>query len=76
VHREICGNAAVYFPRFSPQLLADSIVQVEESLALRRRLAECGLKRSHEFSWHDHVDQIISLAHSLKHSSRGYLCAA
>ena len=76
VHREICGNAAVYFPRFSPQLLADSIVQVEESSALRRRLAECGLKRSQEFSWRDHVDQIISLAHSLKRSDCGYLCAA
>jgi glycosyltransferase involved in cell wall biosynthesis len=76
VHREICGKAAVYFPRFSPQLLADRVVQIEQSSELRKRLAECGLERSREFSWDDHVDQIISLAHSLKHSDTRFLRAA
>jgi len=68
-HREICGDAAVYFPRFSHQLLADRVVQVGQSSALRTRLAECGLKRSREFSWRDHVDQVITLAQSLKPSN-------
>jgi glycosyltransferase involved in cell wall biosynthesis len=76
VHREICGNAAVYFPRFSPQLLADRVLQVEQSPALRKQLVECGAKRSREFSWRDHVDQIISLAQSLKRSNTGYPRAA
>jgi len=75
-HREICGNAAVYFPRFSHQLLADRVVQVGQSSALRTRLAECGLKRSREFSWRDHVDQVITLAQSLKPSNTGYPRAA
>jgi glycosyltransferase involved in cell wall biosynthesis len=76
VHREICGKAAVYFPRFSPQLLADRVVQIEQSPELRKRLAECGLERSRQFSWDDHVDQIISLAHGLKHSYMRVLRAA
>jgi glycosyltransferase involved in cell wall biosynthesis len=76
VHREICGNAAVYFPRFSPQLLADRVLQVEQSPALRKQLVECGSKRSREFSWRDHVDQIISLAQSLTRSNTGYPRAA
>jgi glycosyltransferase involved in cell wall biosynthesis len=76
VHREICGNAAIYFPRFSPQLLADQVVRVEQSSALRNQLVEHGVKRSHDFSWRDHVDQVVSLAHSLKHQSTGYPRAA
>jgi glycosyltransferase involved in cell wall biosynthesis len=75
-HREICGNAAVYFPRFSHQLLADIVVQVGQSSSLRTRLAECGLKRSHEFSWRDHVDQLIALAQSIKPSNTEYPRAA
>src|ERR1700685_564401 len=76
VHREICGNAAVYFPRFSPQPLADQVVRVEQSSALRNHLVEHGAKRSRDFSWRDHVDQIVSLAHSLNHQSKGYRRAA
>jgi len=76
VHREICGNAAAYFPRFSPQLLADRVVQLEQSSALRKQLVECGSKRSRDFSWRDHVDQIISLAKGLTLSDTKYSCAA
>jgi glycosyltransferase involved in cell wall biosynthesis len=76
VHREICGNAAMYFPRFSSQLLAERIVQIGQSSELRTKLAECGLKRSREFSWRDHVDQIVALAYQLKHSETGYSRAA
>jgi len=76
VHREICGNAAAYFPRFSPQLLADRVVQLEQSSALRKQLVECGSKRSRDFSWRDHVDQIISLAQSLALSNTKYPRAA
>jgi glycosyltransferase involved in cell wall biosynthesis len=67
VHREICGDAALYFPRFSPQLLADRVVQVEQSSELRKQLVESGAKRWRDFSWRDHVDQILSLAQTLTH---------
>jgi glycosyltransferase involved in cell wall biosynthesis len=76
VHREICGNAGIYFPRFSAQELAERVVHLEQSSELRQRLVECGLKRSREFSWRDHVDQIVSLAHSLRGSHRQYSRAA
>jgi glycosyltransferase involved in cell wall biosynthesis len=76
VHREICGNAAIYFPRFSSRLMAERIVQIERSSELRTKLAECGLKRSREFSWRDHVDHIVALAYQLKHSESGYRRAA
>jgi glycosyltransferase involved in cell wall biosynthesis len=76
VHREICGNAAVYFSRFSAQTLADCVLQLEQSSALRKKLAECALERSRDFSWRDHVDQILSLAYSLKRASIGYPHAA
>jgi glycosyltransferase involved in cell wall biosynthesis len=76
VHREICGNAALYFPRFSPEVLADRIVQLQQSSALRKRLSECALERSRGFSWRAHVDQIIALAHSLKRGSVAHPHAA
>jgi len=76
VHREICGIAALYFPRFSSQLLAARVLQIERSPDLRKQLAESGLKRSRDFSWRDHVDQIVALAHELKHSETGYARAA
>ncbi|MGA8493477.1 MAG: glycosyltransferase [Terriglobales bacterium] len=75
-HREICGNAAAYFPRFSPQQLAERVVHVQQSSELREGLIECGLKRSREFSWRAHVDEVISLAHSLKRSDARYPRAA
>ena len=76
VHREICGNAALYFPRFSPQMLADRVLELEPSSALRKKLSACALERSRQFSWGDHVDQIIALAHSLKQANVAYLHAA
>jgi glycosyltransferase involved in cell wall biosynthesis len=76
VHREVCGNAAVYFPRFSPQQLAERVLQIERSSEVRQKLVECGLKRSRDFSWRNHADEIISLAHSLKHQSTEYRRAA
>jgi glycosyltransferase involved in cell wall biosynthesis len=67
VHREICGNAALYFPRFSSERLADSVLKLEESLVLRKQIADSGLKRSQDFSWRTHVDEVLALAHNLKH---------
>lgn len=69
VHREICGGAAVYFPRFSPQMLAERVVELDQSSGLRNELSEAALKRSRDFSWRDHLDQIVGLARSLKRGS-------
>ena len=65
VHREICGDAAIYFPRFSSENLADRVAQLAGSPETRRSMAALGLQRSHQFSWSDHVDRIVDLAQKL-----------
>jgi len=65
VHREICGDAARYFPTFSPAALAEMIRRVSLSPDLLKTMSERGLERSKEFSWKDHVDQVIAVAETL-----------
>ena len=62
VHREICGNAAVYFPRFSAPELAEAISQLVALPAEMKRLACTGSQRSQLFSWNKHVEEILELA--------------
>ena len=65
VHREICQDAALYFPRFSPQELARRICQLAASDQLSRQLGDRGLERSRAFSWKRHVDELLNLARNL-----------
>jgi glycosyltransferase involved in cell wall biosynthesis len=65
VHREICGAAALYFPRFSPEILAERVMQVSSSAQRHQQMREIGLSRSHDFSWDKHVDQLLQLARQL-----------
>jgi glycosyltransferase involved in cell wall biosynthesis len=71
VHREICGPAALYFPRFSLGELAQRVLEVVSSAAVSARLAEKGKERSETFSWSKHVDQIVALAASLSTARAG-----
>lgn len=65
VHREICGPAALYFPRFSAEELADRVMEVASSAETIARLATCGVMRSAAFSWKKHVEELLLLAQSL-----------
>ena len=65
VHREVCGEAALYFGRFSPQDLAMQIWRMAESRNISQNFAAKGLARSRDFSWQAHVDQILALAQNL-----------
>ena len=65
VHREICRNAAVYFERFSPEMLARCVAEVADSKPLAERMSRAGRKRSRQFSWQVHVDELLNLARSL-----------
>ena len=76
VHREICGEAAVYFPRFSPQMLAERVIELDQSLGLRKKLSYAALRRSCDFSWRDHLDQIVRLAQRLRRGTMKYAHAA
>ena len=62
VHREICEDAGIYFPRFSPAALAERILQIQESPELAATLSRKGVRRAQAFSWSDHVDRLLSLA--------------
>ena len=62
VHREICGDAALYFDRFSPDGAASVIARVATSPEIRQGMSVAGIRRSYDFSWRDHVNQIVSLS--------------
>jgi glycosyltransferase involved in cell wall biosynthesis len=65
VHREICGEAALYFPRFSPETLAERIVQLSASGQQRTAMCEMGLARSRDFRWDKHVEALLRVAQLL-----------
>jgi glycosyltransferase involved in cell wall biosynthesis len=65
VHHEVCGDAALYFPKFSPDLLAETICQAAQSPEISKKMLAQGLERSKDFSWRDHVAQVIAIAESL-----------
>jgi glycosyltransferase involved in cell wall biosynthesis len=65
VHREICQEAAVYFPRFSAEQLAMRVLEVHRSSELGGKLSRNGLERSRDFTWSKHVDHLLSLARGL-----------
>ena len=68
VHREICGDAGIYFPRFSPDALAERVVQIQESPELAEKLSRNGLRRARDFSWSEHVERLLVLAQQLARS--------
>jgi glycosyltransferase involved in cell wall biosynthesis len=65
VHREVCADAALYFPAFSPELLAETVSGAAQSPERLTTMSQRGLHRSRDFSWNDHVAQIISIAQAL-----------
>jgi glycosyltransferase involved in cell wall biosynthesis len=71
VHREICEDAGLYFPRFSPEALAERVLQIHESPELAERLSRNGLRRARDFSWSDHVTRLIALAQELVQPESG-----
>ena len=68
VHREICGDAGIYFPRFSPDALAERVFQIQESPELAEKLSHNGLRRARDFSWSEHVGCLVALAEQLVRS--------
>jgi len=70
VHREICGNAGIYFPRFSPEALAGQVLRIYESPELAAELSSHGVRRAADFSWGRHVDRLLVLAQELLQSAK------
>jgi glycosyltransferase involved in cell wall biosynthesis len=65
VHREVAGDAAVYFPRFSPESLAQRVQEVVHLPELAREMSRNGERRAGDFSWEKHVDQMVGVAREL-----------
>jgi glycosyltransferase involved in cell wall biosynthesis len=66
VHREICRDAALYFPRFSPDALAALIASTARSEERIATMRQAGLSRSQHFNWDKHVDKLLHLARQLE----------
>jgi glycosyltransferase involved in cell wall biosynthesis len=71
VHREICRDAAVYFSRFSPEELAESVAELVESADRMKSLSEKGTRRAQDFSWSNHVDRLVDFARELLQNGAG-----
>lgn len=71
VHREICGDAAIYFPCFSPDALAEQVLRISVSRELAEQLSSNGLRRARAFSWSEHVEQVVGLAEELVRTTGG-----
>ena len=70
VHWEICGQAALYFPPFSAERLAETLIQASHSAEQSAAMRTAGLSRSRDFSWEKHVEQLLCLAEALAEKSR------
>ena len=61
VHREICGDAAKYFPKFSSASLSETVANVVLSPQLKSQLVDAGTRRARQFSWKTHVQEILAV---------------
>lgn len=61
LNREMCGDAAVYYPAREPDALAREIARVARDERLREALGAAGRIRARQFSWDDHVDRIMTV---------------
>ena len=67
VHREICHGAARYFSPFSPQALAETVVEIMRSPETKRRMIDAAGERYRHFSWRRHVDELLKLGACMAH---------
>jgi glycosyltransferase involved in cell wall biosynthesis len=65
VHREICGQAACYFPLHSPTELSRSVANVA-ALNLGKQQKRENARQFRHLSWDGHVEAILALAQSLR----------
>ena len=66
VHKEVCGDAARYFSRFSPESLAKVVAGIAFSSDLAVELSTAGKERSVDFSLTRHVERLLNLSASVR----------
>jgi glycosyltransferase involved in cell wall biosynthesis len=65
VHQEVCGDAALYFPAFSPEAMVKQIVVIAGSKERSAVLSRQGSERVQDFSWRNHVEVLVDVARRL-----------
>jgi glycosyltransferase involved in cell wall biosynthesis len=66
IHREICGDAVLYFEPANPADLAERLRELDEDADLRRRLSRAGKARVQDnFLWDQHMSQLIDAMRKL-----------
>jgi glycosyltransferase involved in cell wall biosynthesis len=60
VNREMCADAAIYFPAFDAVACAEAIERVTKDGALAAQLRQQGLQRAAQFTWERHVEVLWS----------------
>jgi glycosyltransferase involved in cell wall biosynthesis len=65
VHREIAQDAAAYYPTFSPEDLADRVVNFASHPDVASQAATRALDRAKDFSWDQHVHETVTIAAGL-----------
>jgi glycosyltransferase involved in cell wall biosynthesis len=61
VHREICGDAAAYFPVMDAAALAAELRKLMADGERRDELAARGRQRVQQFLWEDHVARLLGI---------------
>jgi glycosyltransferase involved in cell wall biosynthesis len=60
IHREICGDAALYFAPGSSHELCDRVLELDCNPALRQRCSELGKARVRaNFVWNKHMSSLV-----------------
>lgn len=60
IHREICGDAAGYFPPREAAALANCIARLAANPAASAQLVAAGRARVNNFLWEDHVARLLT----------------
>jgi glycosyltransferase involved in cell wall biosynthesis len=68
-HREVAGQAALYFKTTSAKNLADKVIQLEDN-KLRSKLVQAGKKQAAKFSWDDSAKKLVEIAKELHHGKK------
>ena len=61
VHREICGEAAEYFPVGNAELLAEHLSALAANPGMRTEMARRGALRVRDFLWENHVASLLAV---------------
>jgi len=71
VHREICGQAALYFDPYNPADMADKIKFIVGNEEERERLRTLGFGKVKKYSWQKMAEQTLKVYRSLIHNEVG-----